>query len=531
MKKTFSFLFILLAAGVLRAQRNVVLIIADDLGTDYLGFYEDHGDTVALPNMRKLAEKGVRFSNAMSNPVCSATRAGILTGQYSFRTGVGGIVGGAGGSGALNVNEVTLPEILHQESGNALATANIGKWHLQQPVPISNLNNPNLMGYDHFEGGFIGQLTDYYNWTKITDGISSNVTTYATTETTNNAISWIKAQPNAPFFLWLAYNAPHAPYHLPPANLHTYTGLSGTQQDILMNPKKYFKASLQALDTELGRLMDSLSTANRLDSTDFIFIGDNGNTTQTAQIANTSRAKGTIYQYGVHVPFMISGPSVVSPGRTSEALVNTADIFATVLELFGYNGWPAQIPANKPVDSKSLLPIIKNTASVVRPWSFTEIFKNTPDGDDGKAMRNQDYKLLRFDDGHEEFYNLAADTGELDNLLLSPLSASEASEYVYLCEQMNLLLGTNTPCTPTVTVNSPGKNPIHPTVFPNPFSSRFAVENTPKNAVFDLLNALGAVVCSDITNETPDLSGLPDGIYFLKMKGGSIGTALVKRTP
>ncbi|MBL0051860.1 MAG: sulfatase-like hydrolase/transferase [Bacteroidetes bacterium] len=78
------------------AQRNVILIIADDIGTDYFGFYEDHNDTVDVPNIRSLMNNGIRFKNAMSNPVCSPTRAGIFTGRYSFRTGVGGIVGGGG---------------------------------------------------------------------------------------------------------------------------------------------------------------------------------------------------------------------------------------------------------------------------------------------------------------------------------------------------------------------------------------------------------------------------------------------------
>jgi arylsulfatase A-like enzyme len=447
----FYTLFLLLTLSVTAgAQRNVILIIADDLSTDYFGFYEDHQDTVSAPNIRKLLQKGVRFTNAMSNPVCSATRAGILTGQYSFRTGVGGIVGGMGGSGVLNTNEITIPRLLNTYQPNGIAKANIGKWHLQPSMPISNLNNPTVMGYDHFEGNFIGQLTSYTNWTKVTNGVSSTVTTYATTETANNAINWIHAQSNKPFFLWLAFNAPHSPYHLPPAGLHSYTNLSGTQQDINMNPKPYFKASLEALDHEIGRIFADLEEHHQLDSTDIIFIGDNGNTIQTAQIANTNRAKGTVYQYGVHVPFIVSGPSVVNPGRVSDALVNTADLFVTVLELFGYSNWYDQIPTNKPVDSKSLLPILKNQLNEVRPWAFTEIFKMTPDADDGKAIRNKDYKLLQFDDSHQEYYNLSVDPDENNNLLNGSLSAQETSNYRYLCHEMSNLVGSGNFCNPAI---------------------------------------------------------------------------------
>jgi hypothetical protein len=218
-----------------------------------------------------------------------------------------------------------------------------------------------------------------------------------------------------------------------------------------MNPKSYFKASLQALDHEIGRLFDSLAVHNQLDNTDIIFIGDNGNTIQTAQIANTARAKGTIYQYGVHVPFIISGPSVVNPGRASDALVNTTDLFATILDLFGYTNWPSQIPLNKPVDSKSILPVLKNESTIVRPWAFTEIFKVTTDGDDGKAIRNMDYKLLRFDDGHEEFYNLTTDPGEVTNLMLGTLNAVQATNYLYLCNEMSTLVGSGSFCNPAIT--------------------------------------------------------------------------------
>lgn len=509
-------MFLTLAQATL-AQRNVILLIADDLGTDYLGFYEDRQDTAATPNIRKLLKRGVRFTNAWSNPVCSATRAGILTGRYSFRTGVGGIVGGQGGSGVLNTSEVTIPKLLNTYKPNGIAKANIGKWHLQLAMPVSNLNNPNLMGYDYFAGNFIGQLASYTNWTKVTNGVSATVTNYATTETANDAINWIKAQNNKPFFLWLAFNAPHAPYHLPPAGLHSYTNLSGTQQDINMNPKPYFKASLEALDHEIGRLFDSLQVRHQLDSTDLIFIGDNGNTMQTAQIANINRAKGTIYQYGVHVPFVISGPSVINPGRVSNALVNTADLFATILDLFGYTAWPTQIPANKPVDSKSILPILKDQSAEVRPWAFTEIFKMTADADDGKAMRNKDYKLFQFDDGHQEFYNLTADPGESKNLLNGNLTATERSNYIYLCGEMSTLIGVGAFCKASVATEDLKDAAM--SAYPNPFHDHIVLNSPSGNESFQLVNPFGQVLFSGKNIDKQDFSNLATGAYFLKVLG------------
>lgn len=513
MKNHLLLLFALLIFSSSQAQRNVLVIIADDLGTDYFGFYEDAVDTVDVPNIRALKNRGVRFKSAYANPVCSATRSTILTGRYSFRTGVGNIVGGIGGSGVLDTAEVSIPKVLRAYNPN-IARANIGKWHLHQPNPASNLTNPNRMGYERFEGPFIGQLTSFTNWTKYTNGVSSNVTTYATSENVNNAVTWLKTTGTRPFFLWLAFNAPHTPYHLPPANLHTYNTLSGTTQNINQNPKAYFKASLQALDTEIGRLMDSLRVLNKLDSTDIIFMGDNGNTQQTAQISNTNRAKGTIYEYGIHIPFIVAGPSVVGQGRASEAIINVADIFATVPELMGYNGWRTQIPANKPVDAVSLVPIIKNQVAQVRPWVFSENFKVTPDASDGKCMRDLEYKLIRFDSGIEEFYNLVTDPTESSNLLLRALNSTEVVHYNYLCNEMTTLVGRNVFCNPAVGVEDLSSREVM--VFPNPFDSYIHAASTSELGFCQLINAVGQLIYEGMSLSTQDFSKLPSGVYFLR---------------
>lgn len=463
MNKIIAFFLFLFLLKQVSAQRNVLVIVADDLSGDYFGFLEGHQDTVDVPNIRMLSKKGVRFTRAYANPVCSATRASILTGRYGFRTGVGGIVGGTGGSASLDTAEKTIPKLLKQYNTN-IAKAHIGKWHLQSPQPISNLLFPNKMGYDHFEGPFIGTLTSYTNWTKCTNGVNSTITNYATSENVNNAVSWLKTQNSSkPFFLWLAFNAPHDPLHLPPAGLHTFSNLSGTAIDIRNQPKAYFKAMIQAMDHEIGRLFDSLRVLNKMDSTDIIFIGDNGNTPRTAQIADTSRAKGTLYEYGIHVPFITAGPSVVNGGRASDALINATDIFATTLELMGFSNWQSQIPVAKPVDSKSLLPIINNTATAIRQWAFSENFKLTPDSNDGKTMRNEEYKLIRFDYGAEEFYNLTTDPSELNDLVSigqGSWSGADVINYNMLCGEMRNLLNSTTVCnivTPVKLVSFTGK--------------------------------------------------------------------------
>jgi arylsulfatase B len=496
------------------AQRNTILIIADDLGTDYFGFYENYGDTVDVPNIRRLMNNGIRFQNFMSNPVCSSTRSTILTGRYGFRTGVGNIVGGVGGSGEIDLAENTIPKLLKKYNPN-ISTANIGKWHLISPNPAINLKSPQTLGYDWFEGPFIGGLPSFTAWEKYTNGIKSNVTTYATTETVNNAVIWLKSiNKTNPFFLWLAFNAPHSPYHLPPNNLHSYT-LSGTTNDINARPKEYFKASLQALDTEIGRLLDSLKSINKLDSTDIIFIGDNGNSTRTAQNGNTDKAKGTIYQYGVNVPLIISGPSVINKKRVSGAIVNSADLFATIIENFGYKDWANQIAPNKPVDGKSMVPIIKNEKDSIRAWAFCEMFKVTPDADDGKAIRNKTFKLIRFDNGQEEFYNLSNDYNEVTNLLKGNLTTNQQSNYNYLCRELNNLIGKTGNCG-QVSINNEISNELM--VYPNPFTSFIKVDPNYKTNFFTLTNAVGLMIYIGNEIEAQDFTNIPKGIYYLTSK-------------
>ncbi len=312
---------------------------------------------------------------------------------------------------------------------------------------------------------------------------------YATSENVNNAVSWLKTQNQKPFFLWLAFNAPHDPLHLPPAGLHSYTNLSGTQQDIKKNPKEYFKADIQALDHEIGRLFDSLQVLNKLDSTYIIFIGDNGQTPKIAQIADTSRAKGTVYEYGIHIPFFISGPSVVNPGRISDALVNTADIFATVVELFGYADWKTQMSSNKQVDSESILPVLKDQSNDIRPWAFSEIFKPVSDSNDGKAMRNKVYKLIQFNYGKQEFYDLVNDPLETVDLLLSPMSDTQISNYYYLCNEMKNLTGIGINCKVLVGISETDADQFF--TYPNPFNSQIQVSEPFKNSQLQLINLLG----------------------------------------
>jgi len=517
MKKLHIFLLLLFALIKVNAQRNVVLIIADDLGKDFCDIYPDHGaNTVHLTNVRRLLNRGVVFNNAWSNPLCSPTRAGILTGRYSFRTGVGDVVDGQ--NPKLNSNENIIPEVLDIYNNNGISKALFGKWHVTTGGPVG-YNYPNTMGFDHFEGSLTGalgqpgqQANGYYNWTKITNGVSSTCTNYATTENVNNAISYLNSQPaTKPFFLWLAFNAPHTPYQLPPANLITNTGLTGIQSEITANPTPYFQAMVEAMDNEIGRFFDYLISVGKWDTTDIIFIGDNGNDPLVAQ---TSPSKGSLYQGGVTVPFIISGPDVVNPNRISDAMVNTADIFATVLEMFGDTNWQSQIPTTT-VDSHSLMPILQNTATTTRPWAFSEVFRTTPLASDGKSIRNADYKLLKFANGIEKFFNLTVDSGENNNLLQTSMTTTAIANYNYLCNEMANLVGSGITCTALNTDTFLNTNEVF--VIENPFNTNIIINTVSNEDTYVLYSIIGEKIKEgkDLTNQ--DFSYLASGTYLVKL--------------
>ena len=526
MIKKITLIVVLLLLGYTNyAQRNVVLIIADDLGKEYCDMYPDHAaNVVKLPNVKRLLERGIVFNNAWSNPLCSPTRAGILTGRYSFRTGVGDVVDGA--NTKLSLTENTIPKVLNLYSPNGISKACIGKWHVTTAA-LAGYNYPTTMGFDHYEGslsgalGQPGQLIDgFYNWTKITNGIKTICTNYATTENVNNAISYIESQvATKPFYLHLAFNAPHTPYHLPPANLIAANTLAGTQTDIDANPVPYFQAMVEAMDTEIGRFFDYLISSGKWDNTDIIFIGDNGDDNRVAQ---TNPSKGSIYQGGVTVPFIISGPDVVNPNRTSDALVNTVDLFATILELFGDTNWQSRIPTTV-VDSHSLMPILLNTATSVRSGAFTEIFKNPTVAGDGKTMRNSDYKLLKFDNGTEKFFNLTTDPTEKTNLLLGTLNAVQTANYTSLCNEMSTLVGSTNYCNPTF-LNNESFEVNENRVYPNPFQSTIHLKSYSGNEKYELYSSFGQLIYSGSMIEKQDFSAFPNGVYFLRIKDTSTTT-------
>ena len=418
---------VLLAAGTV-AQDNVLIILADDLGVDGINAYQEGWRPPSTPVIDGLAANGVLFRNAWANPVCSPSRACLLTGRYALRHGVGRNVGNLPGQPTLSLAETTLPRLLDMK-GSGYAHAAIGKWHLTNTA-TGGPQGPNLVGFAHFAGISESGGGNYFSWPRTVNGTTSTSTNYATTQFVDDTLAWIQTT-SEPWVCYLAMTAPHSPFHEPPASLHN-RNLVG--EDPGTNPVPFYKAMIEAMDTEIGRLLNTMDPGVR-SRTNVIFMGDNGTpgeVTQTPFIA--SRAKATIYEGGINVPLIVSGPAVQSPGREEAALVSAVDLFATVAELCGIDD---HVPFIK-TDSVSFVPHLQNAGlPSVRPYVYSEYFPFPP----GVlfTMRDANYKLIRNLAVNDQLYELAVDPFEQNNLLLGTLTAPEQAAYNAMLAELAII--------------------------------------------------------------------------------------------
>jgi arylsulfatase A-like enzyme len=384
---------------------NILLVIADDMGLDATPGYSIGDIKPFMPTLQSLSNNGIRFTNVWSNPVCTPTRASMLTGKYGFKTNVIGV------GDVLSTSEESIQRHL-DDTNSGYSHAVIGKWHLG-----NGANHPNNMGINYYAGINSGGVQSYWNWSLNINGQTTNSNEYTTTKFTDLAIDWVGEQ-TEPWFLWLAYNAPHTPFHLPPNELHYQGSLPTDQASIDANPLPYYLASLEAMDTEMGRLLNSMSQEKR-DNTVIIFIGDNGTPNQVAQEYRGTRTKGTVYQGGINVPMIVSGNRVSRINDIEDALINTTDIFATISDL-------ANTGTSEINDSKSLKLLFSSANSSFRDYAYSEVKKET--GEIDVTIRNATHKYILFNDGSEALYNLQVNPLENPNLLNAsqlPLSATD----------------------------------------------------------------------------------------------------------
>ncbi|MFD1293155.1 sulfatase-like hydrolase/transferase [Lutibacter holmesii] len=404
--------FIELDTVITTSQPNILLVIADDMGLDASPGYSIGTTKPVMPNLQTLINTGITYNNVWANPTCSPTRATILTGKYGINNGVLIV------NNTLSTTETSLQTYIDTNLNGTYASAVIGKWHLS-----NNKNHPENMGVKYYAGTLNGAISDYWNWKFTENGTQSVSTTYNTTAYTNTAINWIEQQ-TKPWFLWLAYSAPHDPFHLPPSNLHTQGNLPTDQISIDTNPLPYYLAALEAVDTEFGRLLSTL-TEEAKENTVIIFIGDNGTPNQVAQEYNTRRVKGSLYQGGINIPMIIAGKNVTRVNTVENTLINTTDLFATIANIAG-------IKVDKIHDSQSFYTTFSNSSSETREFAYAEDDLNA-------TIRNNTHKYMIFNDGSEALYNLNEDPFETINLLSQnrlPLSTSNEAIKTQLVKKL-----------------------------------------------------------------------------------------------
>jgi len=308
-----------------------------------------------------------------------------MSGKYGVKTGVLQVPGN------LATTHVSIFRELESRTNDAYANALIGKWHLSGPS--TDYTIPGQHGIDYYEGSFRGGVSDYYSWQKVSNETASRETAYVTSYYTDKAIDWIGNQ-NQPWFLWLAHNAAHTPFHEPPSDLHT-TATNNNQGQYL--------AMIEAMDAEIGRLLSNIPE-DVLANTIIVYIGDNGTPNNVLQNYPNRHGKGSLYQGGVHVPMIVAGAGVTRQNEEENAMVHAIDIYATILELSGTE------LSGGIYNSLSFKHLLDNTDGAKRTYNYSEAGNNW-------TIRNPQYKLIQFANGSQEFYDLITDSLEENNLI------------------------------------------------------------------------------------------------------------------
>ncbi len=332
MRRISLLILLFLWGAVANAQQpNIVLIVADDLGYGDLSSYG--AEDLHSPALDSLAASGIRFTQFYANsPVCSPTRASLLSGRYPPLAGVPGVIRthASNNWGNLAQNIELLPEKLRSRGYH---TAMVGKWHLGLNAP----QRPVDRGFDHFEGFLGDMMDDYYNHRR--HGINYmrrgeeviHPEGHATDLFTDWAVNYVKGRTvsTAPFFLYLAYNAPHTPIQPPEEWVTKVRQREGNIDEA----RAKLVALIEHMDHGIGKVMNALKESGFYDNTLVVFVSDNGGQLNVGARNGPLRdGKGTVYEGGIRVPAIASWPGNIAPGTSSDAVLTTMDIYPTLLE-------------------------------------------------------------------------------------------------------------------------------------------------------------------------------------------------------
>jgi arylsulfatase A len=412
-----------LVLGQQQAPLNFVVILIDDLGWRDVGAYGHRWHET--PNIDRLAREGMRFTNAYAAcPVCSPTRASLLTGKYPARIGLTNFLVGrkwppespivpVEWTTHLPLEEVTVAEML---KGLGYVTGHVGKWHLG-PIPGYL---PEKQGFDvNVAGGHWGTPPSWFapfKNSQLKDGPEGE---YLVERLAGEAEKFIETNKNRPFYLQLwDYNV-HIPLRGKAGLVEKYRnkpppeGSSGRHHAV-------YGAMCEAMDQSVGRVMRKLEELGIADRTVVIFTSDNGGLavreggSQPTTNEPLRNGKGFLHEGGIRVPFIVRCPKLIKAGTTCDVPVTSPDLLPTLWELAG--GDPAKLAKER--DGLSIAPLLKGGAALEREaiyWHYPHYANQG--GEPGSAVRWRDWKYIRnYEDGSAELYDLSADVSEKNNL-------------------------------------------------------------------------------------------------------------------
>lgn len=413
------------SSGESEKKLNFLFILIDDLGWRDVGcygsmFYE-------TPNIDQLAGQGMLFTQAYSAcPVCSPTRASLMTGKDTARVGFTGHITAIGRHRHPKNSRIIPPDdnmfLPHQETTIAealkpagYASASIGKWHLgsEEYWPTKQGFDLNIAGWTH------GSPPAYfYPYEKPGNKWNSSIPTlhggkpgeYLTDRLTDEAIGFIRQNKDRPFFLYMTHYAVHTPLQAPQPLIEKYKAKLKTHPSKI-NP--VYAAMVENMDTNVGRLLETLRTLNLEEQTVVIFTSDNGGLAKVTDNAPLRAGKGHIYEGGIRVPLIVRWPGKVSPNTTCPEPVTSEDLYPTITEIVGRGVNPG-----KNLDGQSLLPLLTGKGTF-KPRSLYWYYPHySPQAKNpAAAIRSGDFKLIEFYDPPAlELYNLTKDPAETNNL-------------------------------------------------------------------------------------------------------------------
>jgi len=402
---------------------NVVLILIDDMGWTDLSCYGSK--FYETPNIDRLASSGMRLTHSYSAcTVCSPTRSAVMTGKYPARLHITDWIAGHQRPFAklkvpdwtqyLPHDEITIAETF---KAHGYATCHIGKWHLGGEKYV-----PTTQGFDiNIAGTHAGSPPTYFFPYKNNNGSLPGLEQgkpdeYLTDRLTDEAIAYISAAKDKPFFLYLPFYAVHTPLMAKPEKIAKYQAKARPD-----NPQHHatYAAMVESLDEGIGRLLAHLENLKLRDNTIVVFTSDNGGL-KLNQVTSNDPArdgKGSAYEGGVRVPYIFSHPPKIRAGSTSDAATISLDLFPTLVDLCGL-----ELKGNKPAwDGVSVAPVLLEKGTVPRDalyWHYPHYHPGgaIPYG----AVRAGDWRLVEFyEDGKTELYNLKDDVSESKDLAAS----------------------------------------------------------------------------------------------------------------